>query len=77
MGDAYIEVRVFHWGDDNTDTTQDDFKLCPACFKSDAKFMPFILNKGFTLHPECTAKYNRFTKTIVKNSPTTNPPTDN
>ena len=74
MDNACIEVRVFHWGDDNTDTTQDDFKLCPGCFKDNARFIPFVLSKGFTLHPECAKRYSRFTHHLMKNpaaTPTT------
>jgi hypothetical protein len=74
MDNACIEVRVFHWGDDNTDTIQDNFKLCPGCFKDDAKFIPFVLSKGFTIHPECAKRYSRFTHHLMKNpaaTPTT------
>lgn len=67
MSNACFDVRVFHWGDDNTDTTEDNFRLCPSCFRSDSKFIPFVLSKGFTIHPECAKKYSRFTHHLMKN----------
>lgn len=65
--DASFEVRIFHWGDDNTDTTRVDFRLCPTCFKEDALFVPFVLSKGFSLHAEGATQYNRFLRSTAWN----------
>ena len=54
---AFIAVRVIHWGDDFEDTIESNFFMCPACWDDDTRMVGFLLAKGFQLQDSYKAKF--------------------
>jgi hypothetical protein len=54
---AFIAVRLIHWGDDFTDTVEKTYLTCPACWDDDNRLIGFLLSHGYLLLDEYKSKF--------------------